>query len=252
MPPFPDTEETLREKILRCVADYSGHGIFCLPDGKKAFSFIHGDWSLANSRGAEFCGVNSEVRVLRECGCYADFTFPSLGAAQPRMINRIYYCKDEPSRPKSYNWGRELTAGGREWGDLLMIPGIIGLRWTSRTHRFRPSIESSNLDHRDTPVERRVDYWVKNAVTVRGKPEWKFIKLHSHGAVESAWNTVFGAAAERMYRHLEQNYNDGKRYVLHYVSAREMYNIAKAAEANEDGSPNAYRDYRVGRYVYLP
>ena len=34
-------------------------------------------------------------------------------------------------------------------------------------------------------------------------------------------------------------YNDGTNYVLHYVSAREVYNIVKAAEAGKSGDPNA-------------
>jgi len=32
---------------------------------------------------------------------------------------------------------------------------------------------------------------------------------------------------------------------LHYVTAREMYNIAKAPEAGKTGNPNAYRDFAI-------
>jgi hypothetical protein len=38
-------------------------------------------------------------------------------------------------------------------------------------------------------------------------------------------------------------YNDGTNYVLHYVTAREVYNIIKAAEAGMQGDPGQYRDY---------
>jgi hypothetical protein len=48
------------------------------------------------------------------------------------------------------------------------------------------------------------------------------------------------------FGYMEQHYNDEDRYALHYVTAREMYNIAKAIEAGEPGEdPNAYRNYRV-------
>jgi hypothetical protein len=43
--------------------------------------------------------------------------------------------------------------------------------------------------------------------------------------------------------YMEDKYNDGEKYVLHYVNSREMYNIAKAAEAGKEGSPSDYRDY---------
>ena len=42
---------------------------------------------------------------------------------------------------------------------------------------------------------------------------------------------------------LERSYNDGSRYVLHYVTAREAYNIIKAAEAGKSGDPGAWRDF---------
>lgn len=56
-------------------------------------------------------------------------------------------------------------------------------------------------------------------------------------------DTLLGDAAHAMHRHLESAYNDGERYVLHYVTARETYNIIKAAEAGKSGDPNRWRDF---------
>jgi hypothetical protein len=39
------------------------------------------------------------------------------------------------------------------------------------------------------------------------------------------------------------SFNDGRRWVLHYVTAREMFNIAAAAMDGSEGNPNDYRDY---------
>ena len=250
MEPFPDTSETLRDKIKKCIDDYSKYGIFCLPDGSRKFAFIHGDWSLDNSRGPKICGVNNEISILKECGCYADFTFPSLGRAQPVMVNTFYYAKDNPERPKSYTWGKPVRVAGRPWGDLMMIPGIIGLRWRSRTHKYRPSIEASNISESDYPFAERVDYWVRNAVTVKGRPNWLFIKLHTHGCCEMGFDCLFGTLADNMYSYMEKKYNNGKNWFLHYLTAREMYNIIKAAEAGEQGNPNKYRSFIVDNYLY--
>jgi hypothetical protein len=250
MQPFPDTSETLRAKIYKCIEDYSKYGIFCLPDGSKRFAFVHGDWSLDNSRGNKICGVNNEIVILKKSGCYADFTFPSLGKAQPTMVNKIYYAKDNPNLPKSYNWGEEIMAGGKPWGDLLMIPGIIGIRWKSRTHKFRPSVEASNISNTDCPFPSRIDYWIENAIRIKGMPNWKFVKLHTHGAKEDSWNSLLEESAEKMYLYLENKYNDGKQYMLHYVTAREMYNIIKAAESGKSGNPEYYRDFIIPPYEY--
>ena len=251
MRPFPDTSETLRAKIKKCINDYSEYGIFCLPDGTKRFAFIHGDWSLDNSLGDKICGVNNEIQILKECGCYADFTFPSQGKAQPAMVNMFYYAKDNPKRPKSYTWGKPVRVGGQPWGDLMMIPGIIGFRWRSRTHRFKPSIEASNIDKSDYPFPERTDYWVKNAVIVKGQANWLFIKLHTHGCREVDYDYLFGSGADKMYKYLETKYSDQKDYFLHYVTAREMYNIVKAAEAGKQGNPGDYRNFEIPKYRYI-
>jgi len=39
--------------------------------------------------------------------------------------------------------------------------------------------------------------------------------------------------------------NDNRRWRLHYVTAREMYNMIKAAEAGHDGDPSGYRDFAI-------
>ena len=56
-------------------------------------------------------------------------------------------------------------------------------------------------------------------------------------------DAVLGDAMDQTFSHLGTRYNDGENFCLHYVNAREMYNIAKAAEAGESGNPNDYRNY---------
>lgn len=58
-------------------------------------------------------------------------------------------------------------------------------------------------------------------------------------------DTLLGATAHTMHDHLEHAYNDGERHVLHYVTAREVYNIIKAAEAGMSGNPDAWRDFEL-------
>ena len=56
---------------------------------------------------------------------------------------------------------------------------------------------------------------------------------------------LLGEPMSTMHRYLDEHYNDGKNFKLHYVTAREMYNIIKAAEADEAGSPGDFRDYLI-------
>ena len=56
---------------------------------------------------------------------------------------------------------------------------------------------------------------------------------------------LLGEPMQALHRHLWKRYNDGVRYKLHYVTAREMYNIIKAAERGLPGEPG--EDPRPGR-----
>src|SRR5690606_26945125 len=95
------------------------------------------------------------------------------------------------------------------------------------------------------PTPARVDAWVRTGIHVQGRPEWVFVKVHTHGTQEADMDTLLGPASHAMYQHLEQRYNDGKDYVLHYVSSREVYNIIKAAEAGRSGNPHEFRDFEL-------
>jgi hypothetical protein len=58
-----------------------------------------------------------------------------------------------------------------------------------------------------------------------------------------------GSEFDETLDYLERNYNDGRKYVLHYVTAREAYNIAMAAVDGRSGNPANYLDYVVPPYV---
>ena len=54
---------------------------------------------------------------------------------------------------------------------------------------------------------------------------------------------------DRALTYLETTYNDGSRYVLHYVTAREAFNLARAAVDGKTGDPRQYYDYLIPRYA---
>ncbi len=243
-----DTEAGLREKLGQFAELLRQHhgALSTRPgEGKPAWGFIHGNWALDNSLAdGTNCGVNNELIVLREEGCYADFTLPSApSSAQTRKINAIYYAKDDPHMPKSHDDGQDVHVGGHPWGDLMIIQGPLMLNWRNRKWGILPRIENGDIRNIYPPTPERVDLWVEAGIHVQGCPEWLFIKVYTHGTQERDMDCLLGDPVDRMFSYLEQRYNDGRNFMLHYVTAREMYNIIKAAEAGERGNPADYRDF---------
>lgn len=236
-----DNSESLAKRIKIDLAWLNKFGACVFPGSpiEKGFCFIHGMWTLDNSdwdnKPNNYCGVNNELEILKENGCFADFAFPCLNNAQPAKINSIYYAHDTPL-PKSYNNGVDVTVGGKEeTNDFMIIEGAIELFVDGRL------FDNSSLDLPPSP--RRVDAWVKQGICVKGRPEWIFVKVYAHTAFRSR-ELMFGKQMDEMFSYLEKKYNK-RPYYLHYVTAREAYNIVKAAEAGLQGNPNNYRDFLI-------
>lgn len=231
-----DTAEGLRRTLNEFKQTlHERHGLLTRnpTSGEIEYAFIHGNWTLDNcARNGRLCGVNNELQVLRETGCYVDMTLPSAPSeTQTRKINSIYYATDDPDRPKSHDDGVDVEVGREPSGDLMLIQGPLALNWQSRKWGFLPRTENGELSGDNPPTPQRADCWIRQHVHVKGRPDWVFVKLHTHGAQEQNFEALLGEPMDRMLTHLENAYNDGKRFRLHYVTAREMYDCVKLAES---------------------
>jgi hypothetical protein len=238
-----DTPATLRRSLDQAIDDFGRHGHLSRdPDGRARWAFIHGNWCLANSRSdGRKCGVDAELPLLFEAGCYADFTFPSAPEeTQPGIVNQIYWPTGDLARRRGYDTGERATVGKVHHDRLLMIQGPIAI--TGRASRIPVRLEYSAVSAVDPPTPDRVDAWVAQDIQVAGRPEWVFVKVYTHGAPEHNAATLLGPTGRRLHQHLAARYNDGHRWALHYVTAREMFNIAIAAMEGATGDPGAYRD----------
>jgi hypothetical protein len=186
---------------------------------------VHGDWTLDNACNGPRCGVNGELSILRDLGCWGDFTMPSGNAAQTRKINSIYYAVDDPSRSKSHDWGVDARVGVADPRGFFLMQGPLGINWRAPGY---PRIENASLTSSNWGRPDRIAAWLDCQVHVQGRPDWLFVKLHTHGAVERDFDALFGEKAYLMHQALNETCNDGRRYQLHYVTARRAYNLAKA------------------------
>jgi hypothetical protein len=245
-----ETSESLRKRLVEFTQLISErHGLLSRDrqTGALRYGFIHGNWALDNSRpDGRWCGVNNELDVLRESGCYADFTMPSAPSdTQTTKINSIYYAVDDPHRPKSHDDGVDAGAAPRPPDSLLLIQGPLLFDWGRRKFGILPRLENANIQGNQAPSIHRLDLWLRAAVQVRTRPDWFFVKLHTHGATEANQAVLLGEAMRSFHLALSQRASADPHFIFHYVTAREMYNLARAAEAGYEGSVEGARDYEL-------
>lgn len=227
--------EELREQLLDFTRTlHERHGLLAKNEsGRISYGFIHGNWTLDNSRpDGRLCGVNNELTVLRETGCYADFTLPSApDLAQTRIINSIYYAVDDPQRPKSHDRGTPAKVGAAPpEASLLLIQGPLALEWRRRKWKILPRLENGELHGGRPPSLERLSLWLQAGVSVVGRPEWRFIKLHTHGAEERNCEMLLGAPMRAFHESLAEYARRDAGFRYFCVTAREMAALVGQAE----------------------
>jgi len=239
----PDTSDNLKRTIMQCIEEYSEFGIFGTHNGEKKYGFIHGNSALDNSRGGKFCGVNNEIDILIETGCYADFTFPCSCEANPLQVNSIYYAVDNPDKPKSYSTGKLVQAGMNDTKGLMMIQGPL-YPYLKNQKISQLRLYGAVIDGIMPVDDKRIDQWVRTGIHVKGHRNWIVVKMHTHGAVDH--ESVLGGEIQFIFNYLKENYGSGDNKFLHYVTTRELYNIIKAIECGEPlTNPEDYKNYAI-------
>jgi hypothetical protein len=228
-----DTADQFRNRMGLFIEQlHRGHGLLHIEQGRPVFGFIHGNWALDNSLpGGRHCGLTNEISLLRELGCYADFTLPSAPSpAQVRMVNTIYWATDR-ARPKSHDWGIPVHPGGAISGDLLMVPGPLTINLNEWNRRFVPKIETGELASYALPSRRRARLWTKVAPRIGAEV---FVKLFTHGAPErNAMALLERGALVRTIEYLTQEANRIGAQLL-FVSAWQMWKAIEAVRCQAD------------------
>ena len=244
-----DTSDNLRKTLLDFKSRLHGdHGLLSIDAVSKeiSYGFIHGNWALDNSRpDGRMCGVNDELDILQQTGCYADFTMPSApDITQIRKVNSIYRAVDDPTRPKSHETGQDLAVGTKGEG-LLMVQGPIALNWKNRSHGILPKIENGGLMESNPPSASRIQLWLDQRIHIQGFPDGVFVKIYTHGTQERNMKMLFDDRyLAFLLEYLATLAADRERYRVYFTSAREMTNIIHAITDGETENFDRCRDYR--------
>ncbi len=246
----PDSAENLRRELVefrdilaeehKCLSRLDNQGI-------PRYAFVHGNLALSNSCGGRFCGVDEELEILSETGCYVDMTLPSApDQSQVRMLNTIYEVTNPLNQQRAHESGAHVQANGQNPVLPLIFTGPSVFNWTRRIKGIPfPRLDDGALVASQVMDSARFRRWVNANVTVGGKSEWVFIKLYCHGFFAHDQSASIGEDAIRFFNDVIEYGKGEGNYTIHFASAREAMNMVFAAIDGKEGTPNEYRDYRL-------
>lgn len=245
----PDTAENTRRELLefrdalaedhRCLSRMDGVG-------EPKYAFVHGNWALANSMSNQCCGVDNEMEILAETGCYMDLTLPAIPfESQSSILNSIYECKGPFDKKASHFKGARLRVGDRPKLPFLLT-GPLVLNWRRRKHGVVvPRIEDGALAANFALEKGRFNDWLRARISVIGRPDWIFIKLYCHAFFDHDQSVMIGEDCKRFWLDLLNRSEQTGEYKIHFATSREAFNMIMAALDGREGNPHQYRDYRL-------
>jgi len=247
-----DSAENARRQLIEFrdrLAEDHGCLSYWGESTQPRYAFVHGNFALANSNHGRACGVDSEMQILADTGCYADMTLPT-GAFHPAQIgkiNSLYECGLPLTERAPHRKGRNLSRGRVPQIFPLMVQGPLMPAFHSGSGSRRlVRIDNAALTGTNPATLGRLNRWKRAGISVEGRPDWLFIKLHCHGMDPRHDEAMLGSVMQKFLVELTEG-AESRNEVLHFVAAREMVNIILAACDGREGNPGEYRDYRLKR-----
>jgi hypothetical protein len=72
--------------------------------------------------------------------------------------------------------------------------------------------------------------WLKARIQLPARPNWYFVKLHTHGANERNMPVLLGEPMVRFHEGLKERADRDPNFRYHYVTAREMVEYINGRE----------------------
>ncbi|MBI3231467.1 MAG: hypothetical protein HYZ51_00060 [Candidatus Doudnabacteria bacterium] len=245
----PDTADNLRRTLVEfrdVLAER--HNLLSRMLGKDTpvYAFTHGNFALGNMDGGQCCGVDEEMQILADTGCYLDLTLPTIPyVSQVPRINAIYQCGRPLHERLPHRSGADLSVGNLLKLPVLMTgPLVLDWRYRQRGIPF-PRIDNGVLAGNYPLDLDRIRNWRRAGISIRGRAEWVFIKLFCHGFFEQDQDAVIGETIRRSLGEVMEHSVRTGEFKIHFASAREAFNIALAAVDGHSGDPHQYRNYKL-------
>lgn len=212
----------------------------------SSWGFVHGMWGL-NASDKRVCNIENEIMILKEHGCFGDFTFP---AGRPRCtpeMSGIFLVPDKIGR-KVYNTGHQLRKKGNILGQsnflifyptksyfyvsidgLLINRGKSAYYYGSTLDPVRYAEDANNTIGIPCPEDslKIIQEWILTSMII---DRTMIIKTHAHSMSNVFWD--FDGKIENQSPLFQANHiermdmlekaTDERDIKMRYLTAREL------------------------------
>jgi hypothetical protein len=193
-----------------------------------------------------WCGVDSELQILADTGCYADLTLPSAPhVSQVRRINAIYTPGNDLMQRCPHRSGPSVRVNDPPSQLPILITGPLLFDWSSRKFVIIPRLENSAITANQPLTPNRLGCLGSARISVEGRPDWVFIKMYCHGFFDQDQPAVIGQTMREALEEILELAERSRKFKLHFATAREAFNMIAAATEGYSGEPGLYRDYKL-------
>jgi hypothetical protein len=140
-------------------------------------------------------------------------------------------------------------------GDRLNLPIILGGPLIVDLSRRKfglpvPRLDTGVLSQKYPLNVDRLDRWRSAAISVRGRPDWVFVKLYCHGFFPEDESVVIGEDLRKFFANVIELGERTGEFKVHFATAREAFNMVQAAVEGYDDQPGQYRDYALRQIMF--
>ena len=118
--------------------------------------------------------------------------FPRPRARRRRGRSTASITRPTTPSARSRTTGASTSATGPARRRLDVHPGAVGPELARRKRGSLPRLENGCIQGSQPPGIDRLDLWLQARVQVRARPDWYFVKLHTHGAEEYNQRVLLG------------------------------------------------------------
>lgn len=204
------------------------HGFLRKGDDEKiTYGFSHGFYSLyEHTTRTATSALSERIQILIDTGCFADFSYLT-----KKTCKKIISNLNSSAQPQNTDSTQPLASVfPKEWTikNLATIQDPAIFKWNPQISKIFPFFENGEISASKKFLPFRANLWLHNCIGINTDEQHLFLKLHTFGGQDQNIRYLLGENGLHLLWNFMEKLCTRHNFVLHYVSAWEMYRTINA------------------------